>query len=36
MLGDDDTISFCYRETDALNDLEIYKQFEKRYGIRVK
>ena len=34
MLGRDDTISFCYRESDSLSDTEIYNQFAQRYGIR--
>lgn len=32
MLGNDDTISFCYREENPLNDVDIYTQFTKRYG----
>ncbi len=34
MLGNDDTISFCYREENPLDDTEIYAQFAQRYGIR--
>lgn len=34
MLGNDDTISFCYREENPLDDTEICAQFAQRYGIR--
>lgn len=34
MLGNDDTISFCYREENPLDDTEIYAQFAQRYGIK--
>lgn len=34
MLGRDDTISFCYRENDALKDIEIYEQFMRSYGLK--
>lgn len=34
MLGNDDTISFCYREENPLDDTEIYAQFSQHYDIR--
>lgn len=34
MLGDDDTISFCYRADNELSDVEIYNNFAKKYGIK--
>lgn len=36
MLGNDDTISFCYREADALSDIEIYTQFTKNESLHSK
>lgn len=34
MLGNDDTISFCYRAENPLSDIEIYENFTRQYGIR--
>lgn len=34
MLGNDDTISFCYREENPLSDTEIYQQFAQRDKIK--
>lgn len=33
MLGSDDTISFCYRAENPLDDVEIYEKFAQQYGI---